>query len=1013
MRNINKRIIVILCCVLTAVATQAQTNAERQNFSNQIEQDLLNNILPFWMNGIPTPSLTDFNGELSSTGAGRADAPKTAILTARIMWTFSSAYRIYGLQEYRQMADRMQRYYLQHFIDRKYGGVYWALTADGGILDDTKQTYATAFGIYALSEHFRATGCRNSIMAAQELYRHLEAKVHDDEHGGWREAFRRDFSSAAEKGVDGHEGTKTMNTHIHLLEAYTNLYKAWPDGQLKTRLVELIAILENRLYDAKRGHLILFCNDTWQSIEAIDSYGHDIETSWLLTEAAEAIGYDDILQRIRKQAVRMTDAALAEGVQTDGVMIYEKNSRGLNKRQAWWVQAETVVGCLNAWQITGQRRYYDQAQQTWQYIQTHFIDKEGGEWWRNLNAEGKPNTREPKGNVWNCPYHNSRMGFEAVRRLAYDGVHAEVMAWSNITGIRSNGELIDFESALCVGTPGKEIEKTGRERQQNVRYHREGQTQITDIPLHEAHFHQEVTDIDSKTVGISWKAVADTTLNEGAYFCMKFTPEYYGNAKIRVSGKKVTITSPQRNMTLKLSRDMKPFIRQESGDRVLYLTFMPSLTKDEAVEATATLTVEGKEHHETAHITLDMEHPGARFAGFGGNFRIQNPKNDPVVADYCLQNMRVAFGRAELPWAKWDAGGKTDAQVVASALMAKKLKAQGMPVVISCWFPPQWAITSDRSKSRSGVAALRLDPTQKERIYQSLASYLQFLKDDYGVEADYFSFNESDIGINVLHTAEEHCQFIKEFGALLVSMNLPCRMLLGDNSDATTIDFIKPALADNEAQRYIGAVSFHSWRGCDDATLQAWRDAARSIGVPLLVGEGSTDAAAWRYPAIFKESTFALYEINLYTRLCNICQPVSILQWQLTADYPLLQGKGILGDDGPLRPIQRFYNLKQLAMTPADALAIPVTADKANINVAAMCNISAGKGAVHIVNNGASRTAEISGLPKTATSATVYVTNSRQKAEAQSIDISDGKATICMPAESFITLIAEERINEE
>lgn len=1003
-----KKILFVFLAMLPAFVTFSQDDFEKRQLAVEIEQDLKDNILPFWLRYVPDTINGGFYGEVSSKGNGNLLCPKSAILGARILWTFSSAYRLYGVDEYKQLADRIQQYYLHQFVDKRFGGVFWTISPDGGIHDATKQTYATAFGIYALSEHFRATGSTESLMAAQSLFRTLEEKVHDHAKGGYREVFSRDYTEANIKGIDGRLGpSKTMNTHIHLLEAYTNLYKVWPDPSVKDCLSELISILETHLYDSKTGHLILFCDDDWQNLEPVDSYGHDIETSWLLTEAAEALGDEAILSRVRKQALQMTDAALASGMRSDGVMIYEKSAHGVNERQAWWVQAEAVVGCLNAWQISGQRKYYDQVVKTWNYIKTHFVDPKDGEWWRNLDAHGNPNPREPKVSMWNCPYHNSRMAFEAVRRLAPVAVHSEVMAWSNITGVRSEGELIDFESTLRVGVPSGAIECTGRERQQNVRYRREGQTQIVDIPLHGAHFHQEVTDVDLQSVQIRWTAEADTTLAEGAYFCMEFAPKYYAGAKIKQTGRKIKITSAERSLTLAFNHSLKTFVRQENGNQILYVTLMPSLVKGNKVEAEAQMTVSGTHHHEKVQVNLDLQHPGARFAGFGGNFRIQNPRRDPEVIDYCLDNMRVAFGRAEFPWASWDAGGKSDPRVIASAQMAQRLKSLGMPLVISCWFPPQWALLPGQTRGWGGVAALKLDPAQKERIYDSMASYLQFLKDDYGVEADYFSFNESDIGIDVLHTPEEHCQFIKEFGAKLAALHLPCKMLLGDNSDATTIDFIQPALLDKDAHRYIGAVSFHSWRGCDDETLNQWREAARSINVPLIVGEGSTDAAAWRYPSIFSESTFALYEINLYTRLCAICQPLSILQWQLTADYSLLRGHGILGDDGPLRPTQRFYNLKQLSMTPADALAIPVITDKDNVNTAAFGNLAQGKFAVHIVNNGASCLAEINGLPKSITKAIVFVTNAQQNAEAQCVPTRDGQVLVNMPAESFVTLLAE------
>ena len=212
--------------------------------------------------------------------------------------------------------------------------------------------------------------------------------------------------------------------------------------------------------------------------------------------------------------------------------------------------------------------------------------------------------------------------------------------------------------------------------------------------------------------------------------------------------------------------------------------------------------------------------------------------------------------------------------------MAKRLKAMGMPVILSCWFPPAWAIDGGPASyaRQGGVIAYRLDNRKKEKIYKSMADYLLYARQHYGIEFSMFSFNESDLGIDVLHTPQEHADFIKEFGAYLAGLNLPTRMLLGDNSDATTFDFILPALNNPETHKYIGAVSFHSWRGCDDVTLKKWADAAKAINVPLLVGEGSTDAAAHGYAEIFNESTFALYEINLYTRICAICQPLSILR---------------------------------------------------------------------------------------------------------------------------------------
>ena len=820
----------------------------------------------------------------------------------------------------------------------------------------------------------------------------------------------RDGARAQIKGVDGHAGaTKTMNTHIHLLEGLTGLYLAWPDPEVKAALTELLDILQTRLYDAQTHHLILYCDDDWKPMDPVDSFGHDIETSWLMCEAAEAVGEPALLERVRRQAVQMVDTALAEGLDADGAMRYERTAAGYSNTRSWWPQCETVIGCINAWQITGERRYFDAAARCWDHIKAHFIDRTHGGWYKGLARDGSP-SREPKASLWNCPYHNARVGFELRTRLQHPAVHTEVMAWSNITGVRSEGELIDFESSLRVGTPGGRIEASGRERQSGIRYSRTGDVQTTITPMRSgATITQTVEDVDASTVRLGWEAKADRTGEGGVYFCMAFGPRYYAGATVKAAGRKVTVTAPDRSVSLTFSKAVKTAVREENGDKVLYVTLLPRLKEGARTSLAAVMKVSGTHHHEAAAIALDLAHPGREFAGFGGNFRIQNVRKDPTVIDYCLENMRVAFGRVEFPWAQWDPqqaaqpGANPTDHVRRSAEMARRLRQAGMPVIVSAWFPPEWA--AERTTRSDGTSrAWALKPALQERIFRSIASYLLFLKQEYGVEADYFSFNESDLGIDVVHTPEQHRDFIKQFGKYLMDSGLKTRMLLGDNSDATTYDFIVPTLEDPDALRYVGAVSFHSWRGCDDATLRRWAGAAQRIGVPLLVAEGSTDAAAHQYPAIFNESTFALYEINLYTRICAICQPLSILQWQLTSDYSPLWGDGIYGSEGPLRPTQRFWNLRQLSLTPADAFAIPASCDKQDLNVAAFVNTARGEGAVHIVNNAASCPAEVSGLPASATRAVVHVTNAGTNSVAQCLPVRDGRVALELPAESFISI---------
>ena len=1000
-----KRILLIISALalFAGFNAGAQTAAEIASLESEIEADLTGNILPFWTDHTIDPA-GGFYGSVGREGIGNPKAPKAGILNARILWTFSSAYRIYGLPEYKMMADRAQDFLINNLIDKTYGGVYWTIGPDGSLTGPQKQIYVLAFSIYGLSEHFRATGDKASLDAAIGLYNTLEQYAHDKQRGGYYEGFTRDWQGGGNEGVDGKKGTeKSMNTNIHVMEALTNLYRVWPDEGLRESLISSLDAIQTKVYNPETKHMHQFFKADWTVLPGGDSYGHDIETSWLMYETAEVLGDEAIIAKTRKITLDMVDASLAEGLAKDGCMLNETPEESPRQLIEWWPQCETIIGCINAWQLTGNRKYFDAAVRCWEFVKKSFIDKEYGEWFRKMALDRTPQLRVTKADVWNCPYHNSRLGFEIQSRLAPATVHTEVMAWSNITGVRVDGELVDFESTLRVGVPGGKIESTGREKQNRIKYHRDGFSQIVDIPMHGAHFNQTVTDVDNSTVKLSWTATADDDLAEGAYFCIDLPAASYADAVIKKSGKKISISTPEKKIDLSFSKSVTSAIREENGDDVLYITLLPKLKKGSTANLSATMKVDCNRRHETANIALDLSNPGREFAGFGGNFRIQNSRKDPAVIDYCINNMRVAFGRVEFPWGTWDKEGAANAHIQESAEMAKRLGKLGIPVIVSCWFPPQWA-GNQTTRSDGTSRAYSLKPEEMGRIYESLASYLIYLKKNYGVEADYFSFNESDLGINVVFTGDEHRDFIKGFGKYMASQGLKTKMLLGDNSDATTFDFIIPTLEDPSAHNYVGAISFHSWRGCDDATLDKWAAASRQINVPLIVGEGSTDAAAHQYPDIFNETTFALYEINLYARICARCQPLSILQWQLTADYSILWGDGIYNSTGPLRPTQRFFNLQQLAATPEKAFAIPVKCDKQTVTPAAFANLANGECAVHIVNNGASCEAVISGFPEGAKQAVVRITNNLQNSEASCYDLKGGDFKIEMPADSFVSV---------
>jgi O-glycosyl hydrolase len=637
----------------------------------------------------------------------------------------------------------------------------------------------------------------------------------------------------------------------------------------------------------------------------------------------------------------------------------------------------------------------------------------------------------------NFPNHFSKEEF-----ISKISAQTEVMAWGNMTGIRVEGQLMEFESDIRVINKGwTGINATGKERQ-SPQYHRDGQTQIVKTVIDKIRFEQIVEDKDKGTAEVSITFVSDTAIKaEGIYFCVNLPNKQYAQGTVRIgnsavtlsglnetaskssSGSKITVESLDQKLQLNFASSVTAFVKKETENTTtLYVQLVKSnVRKGQKGKLNFTVHATGNIDNTPAEISLDTKNPGRLFMGLGGNFRLQNPRVDPQIIDYCLDNLRVSWGRVELPWRSWqpeensdpiaDArAGKLDARVENAMKMAQRLSAKGIQVIVSCWFPPAWAIDGDPKQyvRRGGVQAYRLDPLKQKQIYKSLTDYLVYLKQEYGVEAVAYSFNESDLGIDVLHTAQEHADFIKGMGAYMASRGLSTKMLLGDNSDATTFDFILAGLNDSETHKYISAVSFHSWRGCDDETLHKWAEASRKLNVPLIVGEGSTDAAAHRYPEIFAESTFAFYEINLYTRICAICQPISIVQWQLTSDYSILWGNGVYGSEGPLRPTQRYWNLKQLASTPEESYAIPVVCSKEEVNCAAYGNIAKGEYAIHLVNNGAARQATIKGLPNAVSKMNVYVTNSTKGMECiGEIDVNNGTIVTDLPAISFITLIGK------
>ncbi|MBS7563244.1 hypothetical protein KHS38_02400 [Mucilaginibacter sp. Bleaf8] len=625
----------------------------------------------------------------------------------------------------------------------------------------------------------------------------------------------------------------------------------------------------------------------------------------------------------------------------------------------------------------------------------------------------------------------------------------EVAPWGNITGIRNHGQLYRFETSLqYIKNDGKQTLATDRERQR-PKYRRNGAAQIINTNLDSLYFEETINNAGDgqATVKLSLTSHADTNLT-GAYFVVTL-PYVPNNDTLQLIGGKtidltalttkpvqetasiaaqgIEFTSP--GLKLKIANNgtddiiiRKDWIYGIEKTLVYFPVSTKSIKKYESISKTYYLQASGPIDTDPVHLSLNTAQQGRKFDGFGGNFRLQNPVTDPQVIDYSLANLRVAWARAEMPWRLWQPdlsidpikeakAGRLAPQVAQAMQMVQRLGKLNIPVILSAWYAPDWAIVGKANlQPVNGIWGNPLNPEQMQRIYQSITDYILYLKDAYGVEAAFFSFNESDLGINIRMTAQEHADFIKGLGAYFASKKLKTKLLLGDNSDATTFNFLSAAMADAEARKYIGAISFHSWRGWDDATLQKWADAATQLQVPLVVGEGSIDASAWQYPAIFMEPTYAREEINLYTRLLAICQPVSILQWQLTADYSPLAGGGIFGDNGTLRPTQRFWNLKQLASTPAGLYAMPITWDQEDVSVAALGDNSKGIYTIHMVNNGASRKVVLNGLPAKVQALRLYITNQQQSFQNMGLQkVAGGKLDFDLPAEGYLTLVSETR----
>ena len=387
------------------------------NMKEEITKHLTDDIIPFWKN-LRDDEFGGYYGYLDYDLKLDKKAEKGCILNSRITWFFSNAYTLLKDKSLLEEADHGYEFLKEHCIDKEYGGIYWSMKYDGTPLDTTKHTYNQAFCIYALSSYYEASGKQEALDLARKLYKLIEEKCTDDQ--GYLEAFTRDFQPESNEKLseNGVLAEKTMNTLLHVLEAYTELYRVSKDEEVGNRLRWIMDTFADKVYNPTLKRQEVFFDKNYNSIIDLHSYGHDIETAWLMDRSLEVLGDDSYTQRITPITKALTENIY--NVAFDGHSLSNECDRGVvDTNRVWWVQAETIVGFLNGYEKDPTKiKYQEAAEATWQFIKDHVIDKRtGSEWFWLVRQDGSPVEGKPIVEPWKCPYHNGRMCMEVIRRL--------------------------------------------------------------------------------------------------------------------------------------------------------------------------------------------------------------------------------------------------------------------------------------------------------------------------------------------------------------------------------------------------------------------------------------------------------------------------------------------------------------------------------------------------------------------------------------------------------------------
>jgi mannobiose 2-epimerase len=393
----------------------------------RMERELRGNILPFWINHSVDRQNGGFYGALSNDLVIDDTVERSLVLCARLLWTYSAAYRFYREPAYLEMAHHAYAYLTGPFHDLQYGGMYWQLDPAGRPLSDRKQTYGQAFAIYALAEFHRATGEPEPLGMAQVLFELVEQHAADPQHGGYIEGCARDWGTLADMRLSEKElynSPKSMNTLLHILEAYSGLLRVWEDPRLYGQQKKLVETFLERVIDPRTHFTRLFFDLQWNPIGDLVSFGHDIECSWLLVEAARGLADEHLSGQVQQAALEMAEAVHARGLDMDGSIFYEGSPTDIsNPEKHWWAHAEGVVGFYNAYEIcppvetVRREKYLSAALRLWDFIEAEFVDKQHGEWFKVLDRLGTPNMGYRKAGPWEDPYHQARACMEIICRV--------------------------------------------------------------------------------------------------------------------------------------------------------------------------------------------------------------------------------------------------------------------------------------------------------------------------------------------------------------------------------------------------------------------------------------------------------------------------------------------------------------------------------------------------------------------------------------------------------------------